>query len=448
MNLKKIYFLGIGGIGMSAIARYFHSRGVEVFGYDRTPTELTEELLAEGMRIHFDDDVRRIPPGIDLVVLTPAIPPDHREWAYLRERGYLIKKRAEVLGLISRQQKSVAIAGTHGKTTTSCITTHLLRTAGLDCSAFLGGIALDFGSNFVDGKGDWVVLEADEYDRSFLQLSPDIAVILSMDPDHLDIYGDAQSVLDTGYLAFAKKLKPYGKLLVNEKFAHELEGQDLLTFGIEAGDWQAHKVRAEQGYMVFDVVGPDQKITGIRFTQPGRHNVLNATAAIAVAGQLGVSADAIRAAMLSFRGIKRRFEFLVRSEQVTYIDDYAHHPTELEAAISAAREFFPGRTITGVFQPHLFTRTRDFAAGFAKALDLLDQVLLLDIYPARELPIPGVTADTIFNLMKNPKKLRVTKLTLLDKLRGLDLQVLLTLGAGDIDTFREPIRAMLTQTTP
>jgi UDP-N-acetylmuramate--alanine ligase len=442
-NIKKVYFLGLGGIGMSALARYFHGRGVEVHGYDKTETLLTKKLAAEGMAIHYEEDLEQIPPGIDLVVLTPAVPQSHRELLYFREKGFPIKKRAEVLGLISRSMKTIAVAGTHGKTTTSSILTYLLRSGGVDCTAFLGGIATNFGSNFVEGHSDWVVAEADEYDRSFLHLSPDIAIILSMDADHLEIYGDRESLLETGFRAFARKLGADGKLFVQHRWQEELGPVPAAvhSFGLDAGEYRAENIRVEKGYFTFDYRSPQRRMEGLQLALPGRHNVENATAAIAAALQLGVGEQAIRAALLSFRGIRRRFEFLYRDEYSAYIDDYAHHPSELEAAIGAARELFPGKRITGVFQPHLYSRTRDFADGFAAALDKLDDILLMPIYPARELPIAGVDAQLILGKMKKTAKRLAEKPELLELVRQNRPEILLTLGAGDVDVFREPLQA-------
>ncbi len=439
-SIKRLYFLGIGGIGMSAIARYFNGLGKEVYGYDRTSTELTRKLESEGMIIHYEEDIAQIPEGIDLVVLTPAVPKAHQELNWFIENDYIIKKRAEVLGIISRNRKTVAVAGTHGKTTTSSIVAHMLRVGGVDCSAFLGGIATNFNSNFVEGKSDWVVVEADEYDRSFLQLSPDIALILSMDADHLDIYGDESSIHESGFKAFAKKLKPGGELLVFEQFAEHFEDEAIISFGIEKGDFQALNIRVVNGYFVFDVNTPKGELKALKFGLPGRHNVLNALSAIAVAQKLGLKEVDIRKALLEFAGIKRRFEFLVRRKNCVYIDDYAHHPTELYAAINAAKELYPTKKITGVFQPHLYSRTRDFVDGFAKALDGLDEVILMDIYPARELPIEGVTSELIFKKMTSNNKVLVTKDNLMEHIEGREFEVLMTLGAGDIDLFRNPIK--------
>ena len=449
MNLNSIhtiYFVGIGGIGMSALARYFNRRGIAVFGYDKTKTLLTRKLEAEGMTIHYEDNVKLIPKNIDLVVFTPAIPSDHQELNYFLTNDYPVKKRAEVLGMISRNQKTVAVAGTHGKTTTTTIVTHLLREGGIDCTAFLGGIAQNFESNYVHGKSDWVVVEADEYDRSFLQLDPDIAIILSMDADHLDIYGD-QDAVKKSFRAFAEKIKEGGQLILNNGWTKEISKENfsvrkrkLKSYGLEKGEYRSKNIRVENGFFVFDFESEWGEISNILFTLPGHHNVENASAAIAVAQQLGISGKDIKKALASFKGIKRRFETIYRDEKVVYIDDYAHHPSELNAAIDAAKTLFPERKITGVFQPHLYSRTRDFVNGFASALDLLDEVILMDIYPAREEPIAGVSAAIIFEKMKNPNKVLISKKQLLQVLDNKEIDVLLTMGAGDIDTFIEPIK--------
>ncbi|MCB0558928.1 MAG: UDP-N-acetylmuramate--L-alanine ligase [Lewinellaceae bacterium] len=446
-DIKKIYFIGIGGIGMSALARYFHGRGAEVHGYDKTETLLTKKLVEEGMNIHYTEDVNQAPKGVDLVVYTPAVPATHKELVFLQEQGVPVKKRAEVLGIISRGMKTVAVAGTHGKTTTSSILTYLLRCGGIDCTAFLGGIATNFGSNFVEGQSDWVVVEADEFDRSFLHLSPNIAIILSMDADHLDIYGDRESLLETGFRAFAAKVEKGGRLYIQHQWREQLGDWPWVeSFGIGGGTYRSDNVRVEEGYFTFDYRSPSHHLTGLQLALPGRHNVENATAALSVALQLGVEEEAIRRGLRSFRGIRRRFEMLYRSEERAYVDDYAHHPSELKAAIGAARELFPGKRITGIFQPHLFSRTRDFADGFAEALDELDEVLLMDIYPARELPIEGVDAQLLLGKMKNQDKRLVSKENLLEEVKRSQPQVLLTLGAGDIDTFREAIKEYFEKT--
>jgi UDP-N-acetylmuramate--alanine ligase len=445
-DIHTIYFVGIGGIGMSALARYFHGRGAAVHGYDRTSTPLTQQLEQEGMHIHYQEAIDLIPTGLDLVVYTPAIPADHLELQYFQTHQFPIKKRAEVLGIISRGMKTIAIAGTHGKTTTSSITAHLLRHGGVDCTAFLGGIAQNYGSNFVEGKGDWVVVEADEFDRSFLQLSPNIAGILSMDADHLDIYGDEKSLLETGFAAFVERLEPQGKLWVQASFAtHFSANPALRTFGAEVGTYRADHIRVEEGYFVFDYQSPNHTIKALRFPMPGKHNVENATLAISIALELGVGERKIRSGLASFKGIKRRFELVFRNDTLAYYDDYAHHPTELNAAINAARALFPKRKLTGIFQPHLFSRTRDFADGFSAALDQLDEVLLLDIYPARELPIAGISSDLLVQKMQQKTVKRLSLTEVMDELENSELEVLLTLGAGDISTLVPQIKAFLKQ---
>lgn len=428
---------------MSALARYFHGRGKVVYGYDRTATSLTRALEDAGMQIHYEENTAAIPPQVDLVVYTPAVPAAHKELKHLREQGVPVYKRAEVLGIISRHMRTIAIAGTHGKTTTSSIVTHLLREGGVDCTAFLGGIAIDLGSNFVEGSSDWVVIEADEFDRSFLHLEPELMAITSLDADHLDIYGDAHSMLETGFRAFAKKQKKDGRCWVQVDHVDTLGMQGARSYGIAAGDCQATNVRVENGYFVFDYGDAAGQINDLRFPLPGRHNVENATVALAIARYLGVADEPLRRALASFRGIKRRFELVYRDEKTVYFDDYAHHPSELAAAIGAARELFPGRRLTGVFQPHLYTRTRDFAQGFAQALDLLDEVVLLDIYPAREEPIPGVTSAMVRDLMKKKSVRLATKSDLPAVLGEYEPEVLLTLGAGDISDRVAPIREFL-----
>ena len=438
--------MGIGGIGMSAIARYFKALGAQVWGYDKTETDLTKKLVEEGMVIHYEEDVRAIPEGIDLVVYTPAIPSSHAELRYFLEHDFPVKKRAEVLGIISRGKKTIAIAGTHGKTSTSTIATHILRVGGVKCSAFLGGISHDYDSNFIFGESDWVVIEADEFDRSFLWLAPDIAAIMSLDADHLDIYGDLETMMETGFRAFVKNMKPGGQLMVTHRaYEQFVDAENVVSFGIEEGAVQAKNVRVEDGFFVFDYEGVGGTIRDIQFSLPGRHNIENALAAITIAVSLGVKAEDVKKALKSFKGIKRRFDRIFQSESLVYIDDYAHHPSELKAAIGAARELYPGKKITGVFQPHLYSRTKDFSEGFASALDALDEVFLLDIYPARELPIPGVTSDLVFDQMKNNNKHRCRDEALVGRLKETDLEVVLTLGAGDIDRLIPEIREMISK---
>lgn len=443
-ELKKIYFVGIGGIGMSALARYFNGLGIEIFGYDRVETVLTKTLSAEGIKIHYTDDVAQIPAGIDLVIYTPAIPKTHQELNYFWDNNYAVKKRAEVLGIISKNRKTIAVAGTHGKTTTSSILTHILQTGGIDCTAFLGGIAKNFDSNFVNGQSEWVVMEADEFDRSFLHLNPELAIITSMDADHLDIYGDKEAMHET-FIAFVSQVNDtlYFKYdlplhpRMNEHISFE-------KYGLAEGNIKASNIRVDAPHFVFDWSDQTSKIEDLRFTLPGHHNVLNATAAIAIAKKLGCSDEKIKEALLTFKGIQRRFEFVGdNTTKPVFIDDYAHHPEELKAAIHAAKTLYPTQKITGAFQPHLYSRTRDFVDGFAEALDLLDEVILLDIYPARELPIEGVTSAIIFEKMNNPNKVLIEKSQLLEELKNRDLEIFLSLGAGDIGAMVPDIAKLL-----
>ena len=445
-DIKKIYFIGIGGIGMSALARYFNSRQVEVFGYDKTETKLTKKLVGEGMEIHFEDDVSQIPEEVDLVVFTPAIPNSHDELNYFLENNFQVKKRSEVLGIISRSKKTIGVAGTHGKTSTSSVLTWMLKVGGIDCTAFLGGIAQNFESNFIEGKSDWVVIEADEYDRSFLHLNPDISIILSTDADHLDIYGDVATMQKT-FFDYADKTKSNGFVFIKDglRIPFTKNGITYGQFGINTGSYRSENVRVENGFFVFDFKSCIENIDNIEITLAGKHNVENATAAIAVAQQLGIKGDDIKKSLATFKGIKRRFERVFEEGNVVYIDDYAHHPSELKVAIEAAKMLFPNSRITGIFQPHLFSRTNDFVDGFATELDELDEVILMDIYPARELPMKGVTSEIIFDKMKNSEKVMVTKSTLMEELKGRDIEVLLTLGAGDIDTFVLKIKNWLSE---
>lgn len=446
-DIHRIYLIGIGGIGMSALARYFRLHGAEVHGYDRTETDLTRALAAEGMQIHYVDDVKFIPENVDLVVFTPAVPKDHAELNWFQQHNYPVKKRAEVLGIISRAKRCIAIAGTHGKTTTSTMTTHLLRACGVDATAFVGGISGNLGSNFVEGASDWVVVEADEYDRSFLHLHPEIAVINSIDADHLDIYGTEEAVRES-YTQFATQVKAEGALLLSEQVWGQITGTSapVTSFGI-GNEWthRADNVRVADGFMAFDYVSETLgTLENLRLPSPGLHNVRNALAAITATLLAGGDRTKIAAALADFQGVKRRFEYIVRTPEIVYIDDYAHHPAELEAAIAAARILYPDRHLTGVFQPHLYSRTRDFVEGFAAALDKLDTCILLDIYPARELPMPGVTSAMIAQLMTNKNVLLTQKSNLLELLKTQKLDVLMTLGAGDIDTLIEPIKQLIT----
>jgi UDP-N-acetylmuramate--alanine ligase len=454
-RIEIVYFLGIGGIGMSAIARYFHAQGKTVLGYDRTSTALTTELQMEGMDVHFDDTVLEIPMIIKhtakekiLVVWTPAIPRDSNELNWFADNGYTMKKRSEVLGLITESTRTIAVGGTHGKTTTSSLIAHILTHSGVGCNAFLGGITGNYKSNLLlNGSSDITVVEADEFDRSFLTLSPTISVITSMDADHLDIYGSDEYVKE-GFNLFAQKLKPGGTLFVKAGLPLVREAMpdqtEVLTYTIDdSADFRSRDVRVENGKYVFTFQSPEQKIENLHLGLAGRHNVENATVACAVALKMGVTEDQLREALANFKGVKRRFEYVYESNDTVIIDDYAHHPEELRAAIGSARELFPGKKITGVFQPHLFSRTRDFADGFAESLGLLDEVILLPIYPARELPIPGIDSHMLLDKIFGNVKKHLEKSELLAELTRSKPEVLLMLGAGDIDTLVEPAVAAL-----
>lgn len=446
-SIRHIYFLGIGGIGMSALAKYFHGRGIRVSGYDKTPSDITDELIASGMSVHFEDNIELLPGNIDMVVLTPAIPSDHNEWKHLRERGLPIKKRAEVLGMISRDAVCLAVAGTHGKTTTTTMLAHLLKSSGVNCTAFLGGIAANYMTNYLAGDPKLVVVEADEYDRSFLQLDPSGAIITSIDADHLDIYGDHSQVKDS-YRSFAEKVKKDGTLVLkagvdpgmNENYRATVR---IRNYGIDASLNASTNVRVVDGSFVFDYKGERETISDLSLAVPGRHNVENATAAITLALEFGATAEGVKKGISDFRGVHRRFEFALKTAKHIVIDDYAHHPEELKAAISAARELYPSKKITGVFQPHLFSRTRDFADQFARSLEMLDTVILLEIYPAREKPIPGITSTMLLNKLTNSSKFLCAKEELVALLEKNNPEVTLMMGAGDIDRLVKPVAAAL-----
>ncbi len=451
-NLKHVYFIGIGGIGMSAIARYFLRLGIKVSGYDKTRTLLTSELEEEGILIHFEDEVSLVPSEIDLVVYTPAIPADHQGLDFVRKQNLPLMKRSEVLGLISRSKVGIAIAGTHGKTTTSTLTAFLLDKSGLKPSAFLGGIATDYQSNFISGDSDLVVLEADEFDRSFLHLTPTIAVILSMDADHLDIYGHHDKMVES-FIDFARQIKPKGLLLIKKGLLAYFNQKDLdylsqrevtiREFGGESTDVSVHHAMVKNGQFVFGLKDGSHNSVNWVCNLPGLHNVENASVAISIGKYLGASENDMKDALAHFKGIRRRFEIIHKGPKVVFIDDYAHHPTELNAAINGVKMLFPDKKITGIFQPHLFSRTKDFYIGFAEALDVLDEIILMDIYPARELPMEGVSSEMIFQEMKNSHKVLVSKTNLMETIQWKDLEVIVTLGAGDIDTFVPEIKKKL-----
>ena len=449
-DIKKIYFIGVGGIGMSALARYFRFHGKEVSGYDKTPTSLTRQLESEGIAVHYEEDLSRTPKDADLIVYTPAVPKEHKELLYYQQHDYTILKRSDVLGAITASSFNICVAGTHGKTTVSTMIAHILRHSGYGCNAFLGGIAVNYNSNFWSDQRNVCVVEADEYDRSFLKLSPDIALITAMDADHLDIYGTAAAV-QQAFIDFSGRLKPGGLLLSRQGLdkEHALKGDRHLTYGLsEAANVFAAGITIGDGNYGFRVQAKDWILDHVVLNMGGRHNVENATAAIAVAHQLGIGDDKIRAAVEAFRGVKRRFEYIIKKPGRVFIDDYAHHPEELKALITGAKDLFRGRKCTVIFQPHLFTRTRDFADGFAESLDLADEVFLLPIYPAREQPIEGVTSSIIADKMTKGK-VRIAGMTeileiIKEKIDHKEqLEVVITAGAGNIDTLVEPLRAIL-----
>ena len=445
MNLNQIYnvyFIGIGGIGMSALARYFQNIGKNVSGYDKTPTMLTDELIAGGMSIHFEDNISLIPAEYyvenTLVIITPAVPISHSEWNYFIERDYVVKKRAEVLGIITKDTFCFAVAGTHGKTTTSSILGHILYECGADVTAFIGGIVENYHSNLIGNGKTVTVVEADEFDRSFLHLYPNIACVTSMDADHLDIYGDATAI-EGSFREFADKVEDKTKIFVPKGLP--LEG---LTVGInEEATFKAFNVRIENGYYVFDVQMPSETIENIQFGLPGRHNLMNAMMALAMAKTFGSPTNTIAKALASFKGIQRRFSYQIKSDKLVYIDDYAHHPTEINAVHQAVRELYPNEKVLAIFQPHLFSRTKDFADDFAKSLSQFDEILLLDIYPARELPMDGITSTWLLSKIKNTNKKLISKTELISSILESKAKIIVTIGAGDIGELVPKIKQAL-----
>jgi UDP-N-acetylmuramate--alanine ligase len=453
-DVKVVYFIGIGGIGMSALARYFHAKEARVSGYDKTPSSLTKELEKSGIPIHYEENIALIPKDADLVVYTPAVPEEHEELVYYRAQGYKVTKRSDVLQMVTESSFNICIAGTHGKTTITTMVAHLLRHTGYGCNAFLGGISVNYGTNFWASERNVCVVEADEYDRSFLKLNPDVAVITAMDPDHLDIYGTADE-MDKAFIEFSGRLKE-GGLLISKfglKRTKELKGTRKLTYSLNNtnADVYAENIKMISGSYEFDVVVKGTRFDKMKLNTGGMHNVENAVAAVAVASSLEIDTEKIKAAVQDFRGVKRRFEYIILTDKVVFIDDYAHHPEELRALISGAKSLFSNRTCTMIFQPHLYTRTRDLADGFAEVLDMTDEVVLLPVYPARELPIPGVSSEMILNKMKNKNRMEMTKDELLEWIekdfkKRMDKEngaVLITAGAGDIDLLVEPIKKIL-----
>lgn len=445
-DIKNVYFIGAGGIGMSAIERFFLSRGVKVSGYDKTETVLTAQLKSEGVLIHFEDSVELLDKEAQLVVYTPAVPKDHKELNWYRDNGYEVVKRSDVLQIITADSFNICIGGTHGKTTISSMVGHVLRHTGFGCNAFLGGIAVNYNSNFWSSDNNVCVVEADEYDRSFHKLSPDIAVLTAMDPDHLDIYGTAEA-MQAAFVEFAEKTKP-GGLLIRRSSLTRLATANVsnqLTYGLKDTNADVHlaALRTDDGSYWFDVKVKGEALKEVNLNVGGLHNVENVLVAITIAKHLGIEDEKIKDAVAAFKGVKRRFEYVIKNEQHVVIDDYAHHPEELNALISGARSVFPDRKMTVVFQPHLFSRTRDLADGFAAALDKADEVILLPIYPARELPMEGVTSSMILELMKNEKIQLLDKGEMLNWVTANKPALLIMAGAGDIDALVKPAAEIL-----
>ncbi|MCD4731812.1 MAG: UDP-N-acetylmuramate--L-alanine ligase [Bacteroidales bacterium] len=449
-DLHNVYFLGIGGIGMSALARYFNGMGVEVSGYDRTKTLLTYQLQQEGIRIHYQDDVKQIPENIDLTIYTPAIPKNLDEFVHLTNSGIPVKKRSEVLGLITNERKTIAVAGTHGKTTVTTLTAHILKNSSIDCSAFLGGISKNYKTNLlISDHSDWMVVEADEFDRSFLQLKPEIGIITSMDADHLDIYGNLES-LKSNFTQFTKQIKNNGILLIKEglqsNFTH-LPGIQIFTYSItEGSDFYVSNIRLEKNKYCFDFIYHGKMIRDVILGIPGLINLENSVVAMAATLMAGVTEQEIKAALPAFSGIQRRFDYQINTEDLIYIDDYAHHPEEIKGFVSSVKKIYPNKKILGIFQPHLFSRTRDFADEFANSLEMLDEIILLPIYPAREKPIDRVSSKLIFDRINSVNKSLCSNAELINTINRNTFDIILTMGAGDIDQLVLPIKEYLTET--
>ena len=440
-QIKAVYFVGAGGIGMSAIARYFIKRGLVVAGYDKTPSELTRQLEREGMLIHYEENVDEIPqacrqPQSCLVIYTPAIPADHKELVYFRENGYEIQKRAQVLGTLTATHKGLCVAGTHGKTTTSTMCAHIMHQSQLDCNAFLGGISKNYGTNYILSDSDFVVIEADEFDRSFHWLRPWMTVITSTDPDHLDIYGTKEAYLES-FHHYTTLIQPGGALIIHRdlEMKEELqEGVRRYDYSLTEGDFHAENIKIENGEITFDFISPIESVKNIQLGQPIPINIENGIAAMAMAQLNGCTADDLRCGMKTYGGVDRRFDFKIKTDKLVFLSDYAHHPKEIYQSAKSIRQLYKDRHITAIFQPHLYTRTRDFYREFAEALSQLDEVVLTEIYPARELPIEGVTSQLIYdNLKPGVKKELIRKDDVLDYIKANTFDVLIVLGAGDLD---------------
>ncbi len=440
-DIKAVYFIGAGGIGMSAIARYFIHRGLVVAGYDKTPSDLTRQLEKEGMLIHYEENLDAIPAACKqadscLVIYTPAIPAEHQELQYFRQHGFEIQKRAQVLGTLTRQHKGLCVAGTHGKTTTSTMCAHIMHQSHLDCNAFLGGISKNYGTNYILSSSDYVVIEADEFDRSFHWLRPWMSVITSTDPDHLDIYGTKEAYLES-FRHYTELIQPGGALIIHrdlEMKEHLQEGVKRYDYALNEGDFHAENIRIENGEISFDFVSPIENVSHVELGQPIPINIENGIAAMAMAQLAGCTADELRQGMKTFGGVDRRFDFKIKNDKMVFLSDYAHHPKEIYQSAKSIRELYRDRKITAIFQPHLYTRTRDFYQDFADALSLLDEVILTEIYPARELPIEGVTSELIYNnLRPGIEKQIIRKDDVLSLIKSRDFDVLIVLGAGDLD---------------
>lgn len=442
-QLHKIYFLGIGGIGMSALARYYVACGIQVYGYDKTTTKLTDQLVEEGMHIHFNDDVNEIPKDLDLIIYTPAIPDSLNEYQYLLKQDIPMLKRSEVLGALTKDKFTIAVAGTHGKTTISSMIAHIFNSTDVNFAAIIGGIANNYNSNFIGNpKADIFIVEADEFDRSFLTLRADIAVISSMDADHLDIYGDKDSVYESFQL-FANQIKAKGNLVLKSGLSIQSSTFRKWSYDLDTkADFHAESIKIEnEAYLLR--LSLDEHPLSITMSYQGKHNLENSIAAAAVCHLYGINEEIIASSLADYKGVKRRFETIIKTDKLIYIDDYAHHPKELKACISAVKDIYPDRKVLGIFQPHLYSRTRDFADEFAKSLELLDEIMILDIYPARELPIEGIDAHFLLGKIDHKYKKFVTKSDVLQYVKEHNIDVLLTLGAGDIDQLVEPLKEVL-----
>ena len=453
-DVKSVYFVGAGGIGMSAIARYFIHRGLVVAGYDKTPSALTAQLEKEGMLIHYEENVDEIPHACKkqdstLVIYTPAIPQSHKELTYFRENNFTVEKRAQVLGLLTRSHKGLCVAGTHGKTTTSTMCAHIMHQSSIDCNAFLGGISKNYGTNYIlSEKSDFVVIEADEFDRSFHWLRPWMSVITSTDPDHLDIYGTKEAYLES-FRHYTTLIQPGGALIIHkglEMKAEVQEGVRVYEYSLDSGDFHAENVKIENGEITFDFISPVESIKGVQLGQPVPINIENGIAAMAMAQLNGCTAEELKYGISTYRGVDRRFDFKIKTDKLVFMSDYAHHPKEIYQSARSIRELYKDKKITAIFQPHLYTRTRDFYKDFAESLSLLDNVVLCDIYPAREEPIPGVTSKLIYdNLREGVEKVMIKKEEVVDYVKSHDFEVLVILGAGDLDNYVPQIESVLEQ---